>query len=67
MACIFPVRGTPDECRARYDLPRSYPLVAPGYAKTQSALSLVCQASGVKNCSRSQVLPRRGPQEIEQG
>jgi len=30
---------TPDEYRARYDLPRSYPLVAPDYAKTRSALA----------------------------
>ena len=30
---------TPDEYRARYDLPRGYPLVAPDYAKTRSALA----------------------------
>jgi len=30
---------TPDAYRARYELPHSYPLVAPDYAKTRSALA----------------------------
>jgi len=30
---------TPDEYRQKWDLPRSYPLVAPNYAKTRSALA----------------------------
>lgn len=30
---------TPDEYRARYDLPRSYPMVAPDYAKVRSKLA----------------------------
>jgi predicted transcriptional regulator len=29
----------PDEYRARYELPRDYPLVAPDYAKTRSKLA----------------------------
>ena len=29
---------TPEQYRQRWDLPRSYPLVAPNYAKTRSAL-----------------------------
>ncbi len=30
---------TPDEYRARYDLPRSYPMVAPDYAEVRSKLA----------------------------
>ena len=30
---------TPQEYRVRYELPRDYPLVAPNYAKTRSALA----------------------------
>ena len=30
---------TPDEYRARYELPRDYPLVAPDYAKVRSKLA----------------------------
>jgi predicted transcriptional regulator len=30
---------TPDAYRARYELPQSYPLIAPDYAKTRSALA----------------------------
>ena len=32
-------RLTPDEYRRKWDLPRSYPLVAPNYAKTRSTLA----------------------------
>jgi predicted transcriptional regulator len=30
---------TPEQYRQRWELPRSYPLVAPNYAKTRSALA----------------------------
>ena len=30
---------TPDQYRQKWDLPRSYPMVAPDYAKTRSALA----------------------------
>ena len=40
---------TPDEYRAKWSLPRDYPMVAPGYAATRSALA---KATGLGSARR---------------
>jgi predicted transcriptional regulator len=58
---------SPDEYRARWQLPASYPMVAPNYAKTRSKLAKQIGLGSRPRGKRAQALSRNRPTRAKRG